>query len=198
MKRLLYLASLLIFLNACSQQTIVSPYQQAAWDEHRHQLVQLQDWNITGRVGLYTNDEAWPGDILWKQVGSQYDMRIIAPLGAGTLRVHSVEGGVLLEHSSNPTPYFSAEPEALLKKQFGWEMPVRHLRYWMTGIPSPLIPISGPMDLNAQGYLNSLKQSGWLISFKRYKKIAGYTLPVKVLLEHQDLSIKIVIRKWQI
>lgn len=199
MKRLIYPGLLLLFfLSGCSQKIIVGPHQQAVWKVHRLQVAQLQNWKITGRVGLYTNDEAWPGDLIWQQQGSQYDLRIIAPLGAGNMRVYSVEGGVLLESSSNPVPYFSAQPETLLKQQFGWEIPVRHLRYWMTGIPSPLVSFRGPVDLNAQGYLNSLKQSGWLVSFQRYKKFAGYALPVKVLLERQDLSIKIVIRKWQI
>jgi len=198
-KHLIYLGALLLLVSACSQhKPPVSQQQITAWEQHLQRTAKLQNWRITGRVGLYTEDEAWPGDLQWKQQGSQYDMRIIGSLGMGTMRVYSVEGGVVLENSSNPAPQFSARPEMLLKAQFGWEIPVRHLRYWMTGIPSPLVSVAGPMDINPDGYLNSLKQSGWLISFSRYKKTAGYVLPAKVLLEREDLAIKIVIRQWQI
>ena len=199
MKRLSYLVVILMLVSACSQhRKLVNTTQLDAWEQHRQQISKLHDWKITGRVGLYTDDEAWPGEIHWRQFGEQYDMRIIASLGAGTMRVHSVEGGVVLEHSSNPAPHFSPDPEALLKQQLGWQLPIRHLRYWMAGLPSPLVSYTGPLDINTEGQLNSLKQSGWLIQYKRYVKTAGVSLPAKVLMEHPELSIKIVIRKWQI
>ena len=170
----------------------------AAWEKHQQQVSALQNWDITGRVGLYTNDEAWPGDILWKQKSSQYDMRIIASLGAGNMRVYSVAGGVMLEHSSSPAPYFSSDPASLFKNQFGWTLPVKHLRYWMTGLPSPVVPTEGSLELASSGVISRFQQAGWTIQYQRYKKINGYDLPTKILFEHQDLSIKIVIRKWQI
>lgn len=198
MKHLFYLGTMLVLISACSQPKPVNQSQKLAWTQHQLQISKLQDWNLNGRVGLYTKDEAWPGDLQWKQKGDQYDMRIIASLGAGSMRVYSVEGGVVLEHSSSAVPHFSATPETLLKEQFGWELPVRHLRYWMKGIPSPFAEVTGVLDLNSRGYLNNLKQAGWAISFSRYKQTAAYILPAKVLLEHEDLSIKIVIRQWTI
>lgn len=199
MFRYLFPFLLIMLLGACARQPVVpEDSRQLAWEQHRSLVMNLKDWKIQGRVGLYTADEAWPGDLHWQQSDAQYDMRIIAPMGAGNLHVYSVEGGVMLEHSSNTQAHFTPDPEALIQQQFGWMLPMKNLRYWITGIPSPLVNIQGKLDLDAQGRLNSLKQSGWNISFLRYQELKGLALPQKVLLEHEDLSLKIVIRKWQI
>jgi outer membrane lipoprotein LolB len=197
--RFSFLLLLVLLFSACSQPLQVpdsGPMQ--AWKSRQAALMNLTDWKLQGRVGLYTEQEAWPGDLHWQQSGAAYDMRIIAPLGVGNLHVYSVEGGVMLEHSSEPQAYFSSDPEVLIQKQYGWKLPISNLRYWMTGLPSPLSSLSGKLDLDEHGRLQSLQQSGWHISFQHYKKIAGYDLPTKVLLEHQDLSVKIVVRKWQV
>lgn len=186
-------------ISACARGPLLPDKQQRVdWQQHQDRLLALTDWNIQGRVGLYTPDEAWPGDIHWKQTGHDYDMRIIAPLGAGSLHIYSVEGGVMLEHSSEPMAQFSPDPEAYIEQKFGWQLPVNSLRYWMTGVPSPQGEIKGAMDLDDKGRLNSLQQSGWHIQFSKYKNVSGYDLPAKVMLEHKELSVKIVIRKWQI
>ncbi len=199
MSRLLFLLLLIPLFSACTPpMQVPDDVSLQAWKLRQSALMELKDWSLQGRVGLYTEQEAWPGDIHWQQTGTAYDMRIIAPLGSGNLRVYSVEGGVMLENSSEPQPYFSADPEAMIQKQYGWKLPIRNLRYWMTGLPSPLSSLSGKLDLDKLGRLQSLQQSGWQISFQRYKNIAGFDLPTKVLLEHKDLSVKIVIRKWQV
>jgi len=197
--RIPFLFLLLVLLGACARQPAVKDdVNQQAWKQHQLSMMSLNDWKIQGRVGLYTADEAWPGDLLWQQSAAQYDMRIIAPMGAGNLHIYSVQGGVMLEHSSNTEAMFTPNPELLIQQEFGWILPIRHLRYWITGVPSPLESIQGALDTDAQGRLKTLQQSGWNISFLAYTNMNGYELPQKVLLEHRDLSIKIVVRKWQI
>jgi len=190
---------LVVVISGCSKTPIVMTDQlQASWHAHRDNIKKLTDWSIQGKVGLYTPDEAWPGELQWQQNSDQYDVRIIAPLGAGTMRVFSVEGGVVLEHSSEAGQRFSPDPESLLQQQFGWNIPIRHLRYWMVGLPSPLASVKGEFQLDPQGRLQTLSQAGWTINFSRYKPSAGMMLPGKVLMEYEDLSVKVVVRKWQI
>ena len=186
-----------VVLSGCSQTRPVT-VQGEAWVQHKASILKLDTWTINGRVGVYTEDEAWPGDLIWKQKHKQYDLRIVAPLGAGNLHIYSVHGGVVLESSSSPRPYFSPNADALLKQQFGWVLPLDNLRYWIRGIPHPQSPISGQMEFDQQGHLMVLNQSGWKVSFSRYKKAGVYQLPRKVLLEQQDRSVKIIIRQWKL
>lgn len=199
MLRVLLSSLVVVLISACAREPLLRDHQQwRLWEKHQAQLLSLKDWKIQGRLGLYTPDEAWPGDVLWSQSGQGYDIRIIAPLGAGSMHIYSVEGGVMLEHSSEPVAQFSPDPEALIAQTFGWQLPVTSLRYWMTGIPSPQGAIEGELDLDEQGRLNSLRQSGWNIQFSKYKSVSGFELPARVQLEHKELSVKIVVRKWLI
>ena len=177
---------------------MITSEQQQQWQRHQQQVLGLEKWQIQGRVGFYTEHEAWPGELNWQQNHQQYDVRIIASLGAGSIRIFTTEGGVMLENSSDPRPHFSPDPQALLKQQMGWDLPIDSLRYWVRGIPSPLEKDPGKWQLDASGRLANLQQAGWSIEFDRYKPNAGIVLPGKVLMEHKDLSVKIVIRKWQI
>jgi outer membrane lipoprotein LolB len=184
---------------ACSQvQPTSDPARQLNWERHQQQLLQLDHWQIRGRIGLYTENEAWPGELTWKQSRTDFDVRIIASLGAGSLRLYSRAGGVMLERSSEPQPYFAPDPQVLLKQQTGWDLPIDNLRYWVKGVPSPDAGPPTQSILDAEGRLQSLRQSGWLVSFQRYRQFGEYQLPVKVLLEKQDLSVKLVVRQWQI
>lgn len=199
MLRVFPIILVVVLASACSREPLVrDDLKFNAWKTRQAQLLQLVDWKIQGRVGIYTPDEAWPGDIHWSQSAKNYDMRIIAPLGAGSLRIYSVEGGVMLEHSSQPRAQFTADPEATIEQQFGWQLPLNSLRYWMTGVPSPQGTLPAGLALDERGRLLSLQQSGWTVHFSKYKNVSGIELPTKVLLEHQELSVKIVIRKWQI
>lgn len=199
MGRLSLLLLLVFIASACSQQKLVATSRQLdAWKARQALLAGLENWKIQGRVGIYTEDEAWPGDLQWTQSRQQYDIRIIGSLGAGTLQVVSVEGGVVLRSSSDASPHFSPDPESLLKSRFGWTLPIRNLRFWMRGIPSPLESLTGQPELDHAGRVKSMEQSGWKISYNGYRKVAGFELPVKILMEHKELSVKVVIRKWQI
>lgn len=199
MGRLSLLLLLVFIASACSQQKLVATSRQLdAWKARQALLAGLENWKIQGRVGIYTEDEAWPGDLQWTQSRQQYDIRIIGSLGAGTLQVVSVEGGVVLRSSSDASPHFSPDPESLLKNRFGWTLPIRNLRFWMRGVPSPLESLTGQPELDQAGRVKSMEQSGWKISYNGYRKVAGFELPVKILMEHKELSVKVVIRKWQI
>ncbi len=199
MGRLSLLLLLVFIASACSQQKLVATSRQLdAWKARQALLAGLENWKIQGRVGIYTEDEAWPGDLQWTQSRQQYDIRIIGSLGAGTLQVVSVEGGVVLRSSSDASPHFSPDPESLIKSRFGWTLPIRNLRFWMRGVPSPLEPLAGQPELDHAGRVKSMEQSGWKISYNGYRKVAGFELPVKILMEHKELSVKVVIRKWQI
>ena len=83
----------------------------------------------------------------------------------------------------------------LLRKHFGWVMPVQGLRYWVLGLPDPQ-----PVDdkaLDEQGRLVWLEQSGWHIEFVRYHKVGRIEIPGKMKLEYPDLHVRLVIDQWE-
>jgi len=197
MTRATVLSLMLLLLAACARQAVYQAEISPAWEAHRQMMEAITGWKIKGRVGLYSDNEAWPGDLIWLQTGNSYDIRLIAPVAAGNLHIYSVPNGVMFEHSGDSQVHFTADPEAMIQQTFGWQLPIADLRYWIKGIPSPESSSKGVMTVDELGRLRELAQSGWKISYQNYTTQAGQSMPKKMLLEQADLSIKIFIRNWQ-
>lgn len=188
-------ALLLALLGACTTQPVVPPDEvRARWDSRQEQLRQLDNWQLNGRISLVTADEAWQADLIWAQQQREFDIKLIAPLGQGTLALRGGPGGAELRSSEAPRPVRAADAEALLYQQTGWRMPVDGLRYWVRGLPAP--GGSPDLKLDGQGRLSWLDQYGWRIEFVRYREVTGTDLPDKIFLRKEDLRVRVVIRNW--
>lgn len=197
MKRILLLA-LVLTLGACTQQPVLPPDQALAqWQDRQSRLQSLEQWRVNGRISLVTPREAWQADLIWVQQQRRFDIKLIAPLGQGTLALEGGPDGAQLRSSRSPRPVYATDPEALLFQQTGWRMPVDGLRYWVRGLPAP----SGDpqLKLDGQGRLAHLQQFGWQVEFVRYREVdVGTQLPDKIFLRKDDLSVRMVIRDWRL
>lgn len=94
----------------------------------------------------------------------------------------------------NPRKHITARtPEALIKREMGWTLPVRNLYYWIRGVAAPG---AEKISHDKYGHLTSLKQDGWYIRFSYYKTVKGYDLPEKVVLQRPHVAITIVVKDW--
>jgi outer membrane lipoprotein LolB len=79
----------------------------------------------------------------------------------------------------------------------GWTMPVEGMRYWAIGLPAP---DSKPerQQLDDQGRLLELSQSGWTIEYRRYQPVGEVELPDKIFMQNHKLNVKLVVERWQL
>lgn len=194
--RHLVIALLLVAVAACSTQPPKPGNQaQARWQSRQAQLLQLDHWNLRGRISLVMPGEAWQADLVWVQQQRQFDIKLIAPLGQGTLALQGDPNGAELRSSQSPQPVRAPDPETLLYQQTGWRMPVDGLRFWVRGLPAP--GGDPQLRLDDQGRLAALEQFGWHIEFVRYQDRNGTDLPDKIFLRKEDLSVRVLIRNWE-
>jgi len=151
-------AWLLLFLSACITRppppppvADISEAERIAW-LHAH-----PDWSFTGRVALKQPGKGGSGRIEWQQHGSQYQVRLSAPvtrqswqltgdLISGHGRIEGIAGG----------PLESEDAEALLWEATGWEIPLRLLPDWVRGL--------GADDARP----HEMQQSGWGITWPQW------------------------------
>jgi outer membrane lipoprotein LolB len=142
-----------------------------------------------------SDDQAWHGTIYWRQQGEEYELKLIAPLGQGTVSVRGGPGGVVLRLPSGEERR-AEDPEELLFKSLGLRLPLSGLRYWVKGLPEPAQNMRGLWDVD--GRLVTLSQPGWYISYRSYAREGAYDLPMKVFLDSGPVSVRLVVESWKL
>ena len=189
---------LLLLISACASP-ILPPVDspERTWQSREIQLSNVNDWQLTGRMAVTTDVEAWHMDVNWQQRSDNYTILISGPFGAGKVRLSGNANGVYLYDDDGV--YFAKEPDALLHQHTGVIMPVSSLFYWIRGLPNPRMKEYNKPKLDDQGRLAFLQQNGWNVEFKRYLQVESLQLPDKLFIKGKpDIDVRLVIDDWQI
>lgn len=146
----------------------------------------IDDWQLSGRIGITSSDGAHSGYLNWIQCGARYELRINGPLGSGAIKLLGDAHQVTL-YEGNREPVSADSPEALLQ-HYGWDMPLSQLRFWIRGVPAPRSPHTD----TPQGF----EQAGWTLTFPRQTAVDQYTLPAKANAVAGATRVTLVVQEW--
>jgi len=199
MKKFFLLTAVFLLLGACARlpvAPVLSPEAlERQWAAHRAALGTLKRWTLQGRVGIQTDKDGWNASLRWRQAEDAYSLRLMAPLGQGTFELEGNSGGVVMRTPENQT-LIAASPESLMQQNLGWSLPLTGLHYWIRGIPDPGNPVQA-LQLDNQGRMAELEQSGWQISVLSYDRTSGMDLPTKLFMHSPQLKVKLVVDTWE-
>ena len=188
---------LLLALGGCAlQQPVTDPLLPGNWEERQQQLGQLHSWKLAGRIAVQLDKDAGSATLQWHQQRDNYVIRLIGPLGKGNFELQGSPGGVSMRDSDNRLQ-FASDPESLLEAQFGWQVPLSGLHWWIRGLPDPAEKIDN-LQLDEQASIAELSQAGWQVSYGRYRLQQGLRLPEKIHLSNTHLKVKLQIKKWEL
>lgn len=192
------LIMLVLATAACVHRPGLTP--PANLREHQQQLQAIGDWQLNGKLGIRTAEESGSASLKWVQQTASYQLNLAGPLGQKRMIISGQPGKVRLEQTGEPAQE-AKTPEALIKKQLGWTLPVTQLAYWVRGVPAPKGRITR-LEQNDAGLIAQLQQGDWLITYSNYRDQAfnGKTLalPGKITAEYQDVRLILAIRQWQL
>lgn len=192
----LSIALLLLTLAGCTgvgTRPLATDSEQA-WHARREQLAALNDWSLTGRLAIRTDHEGWHATIQWEQNQRNYAIRIIAPLGQGSLSLEGDPFQVVMRTSEGESIQ-AADPEWLLYRELGWRVPVASLAYWVRGLPAPG---QATWELDAAGRLVKLQQAQWNIEFLDYETHNGIDLPGRVFVSNHQAQVRLAVSHWEL
>lgn len=196
--RVLILSAILV--SCATQQTAPPPpatkETQALWEKNRTRLNAITTWHMNGRIAIVTEKGNWDANVHWQQHVSTYELIFKAPLGQSTMSLEGRANRVVM-HTSEGETFVESNPDRLIAKTMDIVIPVTGLQFWIRGIPAPQ-PAPAQYLLNETGYLYSLQQDGWTISYKRYTDIANLKLPDKIFLENGRFKVKIAVSQWNL
>ena len=184
-------------LSGCASKPPLMPLGAAAearWRAHIDAVLAQPEWIMLGRAAIRSGQQGWSATLHWQQHADNFAIRVLGPLGQGAAWLRGDAGGVTLQTAERET-LRAVDAESLLYSQFGWEVPVSGLRYWLRGVPDPALAFTAHWD--EQTRLTELHQAGWTIRFQRYVRIDGLDVPDKLSLENPRFSVRVVVQDWQ-
>lgn len=198
MQRTSLLFLTILLLSGCVHQGSLTPPQNVL--EHQRQVQAINDWQLTGKLGIRTIEDSGSASVRWVQQIANYQINLSGPLGQKSMIITGTPDKVRLEQTGEPAQE-AKTAEALIKKSAGWTLPITQLAYWVRGVPAPKLRISY-LQQNDSGLIAQLIQGDWNISYSNYRDqtFNGIILPLpgKITAQYKDVRLVLVIRDWHL
>ena len=152
---------------------------------------QIEQWQLSGKVGLRNGNQAHSAYLNWRQCGSAYDIRLTGPFGQGAAHLTGDDNYANLQ-TSDKQSFSASNPEQLLAQHFGWSLPINELLYWIRGVPSP------QNDFQANNDLHGFSQQQWDVSYPKMTAVNQFQLPAKAVAERAPFKVTVLIKNWQL
>lgn len=190
MRRIVGLLGLAVFAAGCAIAPSLPPVDDpvATWLARQAELKPVTAWKIRGRVAMRSANEGWQASMNWERAGDRHRIDITGPLGRGHLRLVQDSRGAELRDADNRS-WRAKNAEQLLYRKTGWRMPLDGMYYWVLGLPTPGAVANHELD--GQGRLSKLVQSGWEIQYLEYTRYGSLDFPSKMFIKRQGGGTKI-------
>jgi outer membrane lipoprotein LolB len=163
-----------------------------AWQARKSKLEKFTSWRMNARIAVKGKHDSWSASVDWRQQDDAFDIRFMTYLGQTVAHLQGDHGRVTLHTSDEEIS--GTNVDIMLRKHFGWAVPVEGLRYWILGLPVPYLVEHRKLD--EHGRLAWLEQSGWHIEYIRYGWNGDVEMPEKMVLEYPPLRVRLVIDRW--
>lgn len=155
----------------------------------------LKNFTVEGKIAIRHERSGGNVSVVWHQQNSHYAIRLMGALGAGSIEIEGGPGKVGLIDTEG-RHHQARTPEQLIHQVLGWSIPVSPLRYWLQGLPCPNTPITRQF-FDEANRLVLLQQQGWKIEYQEYIQQKGRFLPIKLTLQHGNVKLKFVFKRWR-
>lgn len=174
-----------LMLTACSSVPTMPDAKFSA--KARTQLVLPEQWSFAGRLAITGAKDAWQASISWAHRPDDEQIQLAGPLGQGATRIALSKGQVVIDSGAGRRQS-STQVEAFINQQLGMFVPVRSLRFWVTGMPAP----SAAFLVTDAGFT----QNGWLVEYPQMQSVGAQLMPRKMTVSNPQVKLKLIINEW--
>lgn len=148
---------------------------------------------FNARVAVKHEGERSSAGMRWVHGAGEDEILLLGPLGSVAARIRSNAQGVTLD--AEGMHYAAQDVEVLTHRVLGWELPLSGLRYWVMAVPAEGRVAEVRRESNGQ--VGDLYQDGWRIHYSRYAGTAADSLPLRFVLQRDNLEIMVLIDEWE-
>ncbi|KZN32555.1 lipoprotein insertase outer membrane protein LolB [Pseudoalteromonas luteoviolacea] len=187
----LILLMFFLFLGGCAQ----SPKGPIQGQTTLNTLNQFNLWQARGKIAFISDDDRQSVNFNWQLKNDKQALTLTSFIGTQVLKMTE-----FAHHSEiivDGKPYTGPESGPLIERLSGWQLPIKQAPNWFTATR-----LGSNYQLDPQGNIKTASWQDehgkiWAIQYQRYRNFNGLTLPARLTLSHQDISIKIQINAWQ-
>lgn len=186
----------MLILAACAPVPVRAPgtAQQLAAQAAREQaLGARQDWSLDGRFAASDGRHGGSGGIAWQQNGRQYRFTLRAPVTGKTVQLNGGPDGAVLTGAARQ-PLAGRDAGEVLSAEFGWDVPVADLAWWVRGLRAPGRPAI--LTFGENGLPATLDQDGWHVDYRDWYAERDPPLPRKVYASRDPYKVRVLVEQW--
>ncbi len=200
MKRLPVLAAAMLagaMLAACAPVAVRKPgtaKQLAAQAAREHLLGAQADWGLDGRFAASDGRHGGSGSLSWRQDGQHYHFTLRAPITGKSVQLDGGPDGAILS-GVGKQPLAGRSAGQVLNEEFGWDVPVTELAWWVRGLRAP--GRAAILTFGANGLPATLDQDGWHVDYRDWYAERNPPLPRKVYASRDPYTVRVLVENWQ-
>lgn len=188
-----------VLLSACASSPKSGSYVPLSAQQRQQQLEQLQEFKLTGALGVTAPNDSVSGSLSWQQQGPYYQASMTNFVGISIFELETDSRGATIKGDGEVHQAQSAS--ALLDYLSGWSLPIEEMPLWLKGMASST-GSAHQWDQLGRLVAFELKDNqgrDWLVSYPEFFPDA-LALPKRVVLESKTdrTKIKLVVRQWQL
>lgn len=192
-----------IFLTGCAvKQPSSLPDEQIVLDKKQRALFlkDLNQWLIKGKIAFITSKERQSASLRWQfdATKQSQQLNLTAYLGINFLSLSSQanQHTVIVEGNE----YKSENLDELITSLTGFTIPTYAMHSWLKGLAydeTDEIKYH-PITQLPQQLTSLYNGSTWQIHYQSYQQVGKVQLVKKLTIKQNDLTIKLVINRWQL
>ena len=194
--KLLLILSILSFLTACANKDIIRMPSGNLLNQQR-QIDQITHWSVKGRIAVTTPVDKFSSNYSWQHAPLHQELMLYGTFGTTYAHlVHKPHFATLT--LSDKETFRSNDVSSLVEKTLGYPFPIEKMQYWFKGLPHP--DSNNELKFDELGYLKSINQEQWTITYKKYKPFGQFKnimLPTKITITDGKITIKLSNRNWK-
>lgn len=170
-----------------------TPQQLAAQAARERTLGAEVDWTLAGRFAASDGHHGGSGSLDWRQNGTQYRFTLRAPITGKSVELDGGPDGAVLRGVGHHA-LAGRDASAVLQQEFGWEVPVADLAWWVRGLRAPEQP--SVLTFGTNGLPATLYQAGWHIDYRNWYTDRNPPLPRTVYASRDPYNVRVLVEHW--